>query len=304
MTAGPKALSHKDMGGLKVTAMADGSASTDAVTKSQLDTTYTNAISRANHTGSQASTTISDFDTQVRTSTLNQMTAPTADLSINTHKLTSVTDPTNPQDAATKAYVDAATASLTSGLVLKGSVRAVVGTNVSITAAPATLDGLTPTAGQVFLLTGQTAGAENGPRIWNSAGAAMPRASNFDSSGEAVLGSFWDVREGTSADTFALMTNDAAITLDTTALTFVIRGGSSGAATGFTATCPGVSAGATWTVTHNLGSKFVLAQVARVASPYDIVDVRIERTTTNTLSVMPDVALTSGDFEVMVQKVA
>lgn len=50
---------------------------------------------------------ISDFDTQVRTSTLNQMTAPTADLSINTHKLTSVTDPTSAQDAATKAYVDA-----------------------------------------------------------------------------------------------------------------------------------------------------------------------------------------------------
>lgn len=51
-------------------------------------------------------TFIADFDTQVRTSTLNQMTAPTADLSINTHKLTNVVDPTSAQDAATKAYVD------------------------------------------------------------------------------------------------------------------------------------------------------------------------------------------------------
>jgi hypothetical protein len=49
---------------------------------------------------------ISDFDTQVRTSTLNQMTAPTADLSINSHKLTNVTDPGSNQDAATKKYVD------------------------------------------------------------------------------------------------------------------------------------------------------------------------------------------------------
>jgi hypothetical protein len=65
-----------------------------------------------------------------------------------------------------------------------------------------------------------------------------------------------------------------------------------------------VSAGGTWTVTHNLGSKFILAQVARVASPYDLVDVRIERTTSNTLSVLPDVALSSGDYEIMVQKVA
>lgn len=47
------------------------------------------------------------LNTFVRASTLNQMTAPTADLSINSHKLTSVTDPTSAQDAATKAYVDA-----------------------------------------------------------------------------------------------------------------------------------------------------------------------------------------------------
>ena len=44
--------------------------------------------------------------------------------------------------------------------------------------------------------------------------------------------------------------------------------------------------------------------VARTASPYDFVDVRIERATVNTLSVMPDVALVAGDYEIMVQKVA
>jgi hypothetical protein len=46
------------------------------------------------------------FNTQVRTSTLNQMATPTADLAMGSHKLTGVADPTGDQDAATKKYVD------------------------------------------------------------------------------------------------------------------------------------------------------------------------------------------------------
>ena len=57
-------------------------------------------------------------------------------------------------------------------------------------------------------------------------------------------------------------------------------------------------------VTHNLNSRFVIAQVARTASPWDFVSVRIERTSVNSLTVLPDVALTAGDYEIMVQKVA
>ena len=70
---------------------------------------------RANHTGSQAASTISDFDTQVRTSRLDQMAAPTAAVPFNAQKITGLADPTLAQDASTKAYVDAQVNALVDG---------------------------------------------------------------------------------------------------------------------------------------------------------------------------------------------
>ena len=300
--AGVKALSSPDVNGLKIINLGDGTASTDAATKGQLDTAITDAKSRATHTGTQTAATINDFDAQVRVSRLDQMAAPTGSVSLNSQKITNLLDPTGAQDAATMAYVDAQLTGLTTGLVLKGSVRAASDSNIDISAPGTTIDGLTAASGQVFWLRTQTTPAEQGPWTFNGSAAAMTRPTNFDTSGEAVLGSFWDVREGTYADTFLLMTNDTAVTLGTTTLTSVIRG-TTAATTGYTTTCPAVSAGATWTVTHSLGTRALLASVARVASPYDFVDIRIERTTTNTLSILPDVALSSGEFEVMVKSI-
>jgi hypothetical protein len=67
---------------------------------------------RANHTGTQAASTISDFDTQVRTSRLDQMAAPTGSVSANSQKITSLGTPTSNADAATKLYVDTKVADL------------------------------------------------------------------------------------------------------------------------------------------------------------------------------------------------
>jgi hypothetical protein len=61
---------------------------------------------RANHTGTQTASTISDFDTQVRTSRLDQMAAPTGSVSLNSQKITNLATPTSNTDAATKAYAD------------------------------------------------------------------------------------------------------------------------------------------------------------------------------------------------------
>jgi hypothetical protein len=67
---------------------------------------------RANHTGTQLAATVSDFDTQVRTSRLDQMAAPTGSVSVNSQKVTSLATPTDNADAATKLYVDTKVADL------------------------------------------------------------------------------------------------------------------------------------------------------------------------------------------------
>ena len=73
----------------------------------------TDPYARANHTGTQLAATVSDFDTQVRTSRLDQMAAPTASVALNAQKITGLGTPTaNTTDAATTAYVDTAVANL------------------------------------------------------------------------------------------------------------------------------------------------------------------------------------------------
>jgi len=65
----------------------------------------TDPLARANHTGTQLAATISNFDTQVRTSRLDQMSAPTTGVALNAQKITGLADPSNPQDAVTLNYI-------------------------------------------------------------------------------------------------------------------------------------------------------------------------------------------------------
>jgi hypothetical protein len=75
----------------------------------------TDPLARANHTGTQTASTVSDFDTQVRTSKVTDLTAPTGSFSMNSQKITTLADPTLAQDASTKAYVDAQITALVGG---------------------------------------------------------------------------------------------------------------------------------------------------------------------------------------------
>ncbi len=296
-----KAASNKDMNGLKVINLgAPSNGSADAARKSDVEAAYTAGISRANHTGSQLAATISDFDTQVRTNRLDQLTAPTGSVGWNSQRLISVADPSGAQDAATKNYVDVQLAAVATGQTLKGTVRAVALSNVNVASAPATIDGVTPSSGDVFLLAGQSTGSQNGPYTWTSAGAAMTRATNWDAAGEAVVGSYWIVREGTHADKFALLTNDTfTLASSTAAFTYI------GMVTGVTAPVEqdlGNGSATSFTVTHNFGTRAVHVVVYRNASPWDEVDVYVERPDTNSVAIKPDAVWTTNEFHAVVAK--
>lgn len=296
-----KAASNKDMNGLKVVNLgAPTAASTDAARQIDLETGDTAARSRANHTGTQLAATISDFDTQVRTSRLDQLTTPTGPVGLGSQRIINLLDPTSAQDAATRNYVDTSLAGVASGQVLKGTVRAVSAANVNIASAPATIDGITPSNGDVFLLAAQTTGSQNGPYVWTAAASAMARATNWDTAGEAVVGSYWIVREGTNADKFALMTNDT-FTLGTTTAAFAYIGVASAGTAPVEQDC-GNGAATSFAITHNFGTRAVNVVVFRVASPYDEVDVYIEHTDLNTVTLKPDSVWAASEFHAVVSK--
>lgn len=159
---------------------------------------------------------ISNFDTQVRTSRLDQMAAPTAAVALNSQRITGLADPVNAQDAATKFYVD----STIQGLDIKGSVHAATNTNVDLAAPGATIGGVTMLVNDRVLLFGQTAPAQNGVYVWTGPAAALTRAPDADTSAKLNPGAFFFVEEGTFGDRGYVLTTDLPITLGTTALTF------------------------------------------------------------------------------------
>ena len=157
---------------------------------------------------------ISDFDTQVRTSRLDQMTAPTASVSLNSQKITNLATPTADGDAATKAYVDATK----QGLDVKESVRAATTGNITLSAAQ-TIDGVAVVAGERVLVKDQSTASGNG--IYVVAAGAWSRATDADTSAKVTAGMFTFVAEGTvNADSGWVLTTNDVITLNTTSLTF------------------------------------------------------------------------------------
>ena len=103
------AITAADSGTVTSTMIADGTivnADINASAAIALSKLATDPLARANHTGTQTASTISDFDTQVRTSRLDQMAAPTGSVSLNSQKITNLATPTSNTDASTKLYVD------------------------------------------------------------------------------------------------------------------------------------------------------------------------------------------------------
>lgn len=171
-----------------ITASLTGTASNATQLNSQAASYY---LARGNHTGTQLAATISDFDTQVRTSRLDQMAAPTAAVSLNNQKITNLADPTADTDAANKRYVDIAR----QGLDFKDSVRVATTANITLSGTQ-TIDGVAVVAGDRVLVKDQTTASQNG--IYTVAAGAWTRTVDADSSGELSVGTLVYVEAGTA----------------------------------------------------------------------------------------------------------
>jgi hypothetical protein len=140
------------------------------------------------------------------------MTAP---LNLGTHPIINVTDPTNPQDAATRAWTLTQVAGIsTSGHTTRGASTA----NVATLTGTQTIDGVALAAGDRILLKNQTTPSANG--IYVVATGAWARATDFNTWNQ-IPGAIVSVEEGTTnADTIWLSTADMGGTLGTTPITF------------------------------------------------------------------------------------
>ena len=124
--------------------------------------------------------------------------------------------PTQSSDLATKAYVD----SLSNGLDVKASVRAATTANITLSNTQ-TIDGVALSVGDRVLVKNQTTGSQNGIYVVSLTG--WTRATDFDNSPDIEVspGTFFFVEEGsTQADNGYVVSNDSAITIGTTAITF------------------------------------------------------------------------------------
>jgi len=139
----------------------------------------------------------------------------TGTVAVNSARITGLADPIDPQDAATKAYVDGAR----SGLDVKESVRAATTGNITLSNTQ-TIDGVALSNGDRVLVKDQTNAVQNGIYIVSS--GAWVRAEDADEPTEVTAGLFVFVESGTSnADSGFVLTTDSPLTVGTDALSFV-----------------------------------------------------------------------------------
>ena len=185
---------------------------------------------------------------------LDQLAQPTADVPLNSRKITGLADPTAAQDAATKNYVDLAV----QGLEPKQSVRAASTAHIATLSGTMTIDGVALIAGDRVLVKDQTSPAQNG--VYVVAASTWARAADMDAWGELVSAYLFVEQGAVNADMGFLCTVDPGGTLGTTPVAFVQFSGAGQ-----------IAAGAGLTKTGNT-LDVVTASAARIVVNADSID--------------------------------
>ena len=182
---------------------------------------------RANHSGTQLASTISNLAATVQAYVLSSFAAPTANIPMGGYTLTGLATPTTAGQAAEYSWVQAQVQASAAGLSVKAPVQAVK-LVASLAAAPSGLtayDGYTPIAGDRILVldSSLTANIYNG--IWVAAAGSWTRSADM-AQGYYTPADFVFVVNGTTYGTSQFkVTTTAAITVGTTAVAWAQFGG-------------------------------------------------------------------------------
>jgi hypothetical protein len=182
------------------------------------------------------SSKISNFNTSVQSTKLNQFAAPDGPVAMGSQRISGLAEPTQSTDAATKNYVDttaqgihthtscrlATAAALPSCTYNNGTSG--VGATLTATANGAlTVDGVAVASGDRILVKNQDAAPlQNGVYVVTNTGGAsavfvLTRATDMDAADEFPA-SFEFVEEGSQADSGWICTTNLPITVGTTAI--------------------------------------------------------------------------------------
>jgi len=299
----------------------------------------TNPLARANHTGTQAASTISDLATVVKAYRLDEFAGPTSAIDMGGQKIVNLGDGTQADDAVTKQQVESWIEARVSGQDWKASVVAATTENVTLSGTQ-TVDGVALTAGDRVLVRAQTDPAENG--IYEVDSGSWTRTTDANDGVKVTTGMTVPVESGdTLGGTIWLLTSPNPIDLDTTELVFVqigaagatysagaglvlngnefalsvpvtiARGGTNattapaaranlGAPGIFTASMPALAVGQWEEIEHGLGNEDISKPSVRIAATGEFIELAYRVVDADTIEVRSDLDWEAGDLVITV----
>lgn len=235
---------------ISVSGDADGSASFDGSANADIAITL-DTVNADVGTYTKVTINAKGLATAGSQASLSDLSAPTSAFSFGSQNLTSLADPVNPQDGATKNYVD----SVAQGLNVKQACIAATTGNITLSGLGTQAGGdwaSSLTSGDRVLVKNQTQQEDNG--IYVASGTGWARSNDANTWAE-LISAFTFIQSGaTEADTGWVCTVDAGGTLGTTPVTWAQF---SGAGT--------YTAGTGLTLT---GSQFSITNTAVTAASY------------------------------------